>query len=64
MPAATSGDALPGSSIGGLMRPGIDQVLGGLGSLSTNHRLRLHGVMAPKRAANSCAHADTTRRCC
>jgi len=45
-------DAIPGATIGGLMRPGIDQVLAGLDSLDELHVFRPQGMMAPKRGAN------------
>ncbi|MFG0305412.1 MAG: glycosyltransferase family 9 protein [Phycisphaerales bacterium JB040] len=45
-------DALPGAFIGGLLRPGIDRVLGGSGLLDEMHVFRPHGMMAPKKAAS------------
>lgn len=43
--------ALPGSFIGGLVRPGIDQLLAGLPFFDELHVERAHGVMGPKRVA-------------
>lgn len=44
-------DGLPGATIGALARPGIDQVLAGLGTLDEVRVYRPQGMMAPKRAA-------------
>ena len=44
-------DRLPGSMIGALARPGIDQVLAGSPLLDEVHTYRPEGVMASKRAA-------------
>lgn len=41
----------PGAFIGGLVRPGIDQVLAGLDALDELHVERAAGVMGPKHAA-------------
>ena len=43
--------SLKGSFIGGLMRPGIDQVLDGTNLLDEVHTFIPHGIMAPKNAA-------------
>ncbi len=42
---------LPGAYIGALVRPGIDQVLDGLGLFDEVHTIRSQGFMGPKRAA-------------
>jgi heptosyltransferase-2 len=42
---------LPGAFIGGLVRPGIDDVLAGAGLLDEMHVERAGGMMGPKRAA-------------
>src|SRR5215510_6804988 len=44
-------DSLKGSFIGGLVRPGIDQVLSGTGFFDQVHVERSRGVMGPKRVA-------------
>lgn len=43
--------AMPGAFIGGLVRPGIDEVLAGTDLLDELHVERTGGVMGPKRAA-------------
>jgi len=43
--------ALPGSLVGGLARPGIDEVLAGSGLVDEFHVDRAAGVMGPKHAA-------------
>jgi heptosyltransferase-2 len=43
---------LPGAFIGGLMRPGIDELLAGTDLLDEMHVDRARGVMGPKLAAN------------
>jgi heptosyltransferase II len=43
---------LPGSFIGGLMRPGLDELLAGSDLLDEMHVDRARGVMGPKLAAN------------
>lgn len=44
-------DALPGWFIGGVCRPGVDQVLAGLDSLDEIHVAPMSGVLGPKRVA-------------
>lgn len=44
-------DALPGWYIGGLCRPGVDQVLDGLPLLDEMHVAPMSGVLGPKRVA-------------
>jgi len=43
--------ALPGTFIGALARPGIDQLLVGSDQIDELHTFQPHGMMAPKRAA-------------
>lgn len=43
---------LPGTFIGALARPGIDQLLRGSDLIDELHTFQPHGVMAPKRAAS------------
>jgi heptosyltransferase II len=45
-------DALPGAFIGGLARPGIEEVLAGSNFFDELHVERAAGVMGPKRVAN------------
>lgn len=49
-------DALPGTLIGGLMRPGLDQLLAGTRFLDEVHVERAAGMMGPKRAAAKVRH--------
>src|SRR5688572_19153197 len=44
-------DAMPGGFIGGLVRPGIDEVLAGTEFFDEVHVERAAGVMGPKHAA-------------
>ncbi len=43
--------ALPGALIGALVRPGLDELLAGLGTIDTVHADRPVGMMGPKRVA-------------
>lgn len=43
--------AMPGAFIGALVRPGIDEVLAGMGGFDEMHVERAAGVMGPKRVA-------------
>lgn len=45
-------DALPGAFIGGLARPGIDQVVAGTNFFDEVHVARAQGMMGPKLVAN------------
>ncbi|HYF14215.1 MAG TPA: glycosyltransferase family 9 protein [Phycisphaerales bacterium] len=49
--------ALPGSLIGALCRPGIDQLLSGTSFIDQFHPERASGVMGPKRSAAGVRHA-------
>lgn len=45
-------DALPGAFIGGLLRPGLEELLGGADFFDEVHVARSQGIMGPKRVAS------------